>query len=129
VVGVSLFFSLAKVECTLSHCLLIHLRSSFSRQTDAVIENQVWKTKVNVQIFQELMSECNNNKNCNTTAEYKTRYIKFIQNSEKSSSSDVEHGEEDETTAAVVGEGEATGGSAEKTDDSAIEQIFLETTV
>ena len=96
-------------------------------QLDAVNENQVWKTKVDLQIFQDLMSECNNKSNI--ASEYKKRYIKFIKNSEKCSSSDVEHSEEGDEGATT--EISATGGnaeSAEKNEDS-IEQIFLETTV
>ncbi|KAG5671602.1 hypothetical protein PVAND_001795 [Polypedilum vanderplanki] len=94
----------------------------------AVIENQVWKTKINLQIFQELMSDSGCSKHCQV--EYKTRYIKFIKNSEICSSSDVEHCEEE-----IEGEQEdakrevSTGGNLDKNNDLLIEQIFLETTV
>lgn len=97
-----------------------------------MIENQVWKTKINLQIFQELMTDSEKY----STVEYKTRYIKFIKNSEICSSSDVEHceveevgGEEEEEVTTAGEEKESTGGNLDKNNDLLIEQIFLETTV
>jgi hypothetical protein len=84
-----------------------------------VIEEQVWKTNVDVKIFQELMLQCSTSNSNNTTNEldYKTRYIKFLHTNSKS----MTDGSIDEP---------ATGdGGVEKAADAVIEQIFLETTV
>lgn len=90
----------------------------------------MWKTNIDrdLQLFQDLMAQYNANIKCESPL-YKTRYIKFIQNSEKcSSTSDAEHndeekgGEEEEKPSVI-------STSADKSNDSLVEQIFLETTV
>lgn len=88
--------------------------------TDGVIDEQVW-SKNFMQIFQDLMVDCNNFE----SSEYKTRYIRFLHCSDKCSSScDTEHIEEMDDALITNSE------NIEKTDnDGVIEQIFLETTV
>jgi hypothetical protein len=79
--------------------------------SDEFIEQQVWKTQIDLTIFQDLMSECSD-------LDVKTRYIKFKHHTSIAESGDSEQGEIDGATG-----GEATA------DENDVEQIFLETTV
>ena len=87
---------------------------NFSQPPDTIIEQQIWKTQVDLQIFQGLMSECND------IVELigKTRYIKLKQNL---NTADIDDSEQCETE-------EATGGEAIG-DEIVVEKFFLETTV
>lgn len=76
----------------------------------------MWKTQTDLsEIFQELMSECDEVLEVNN----KSRYIKFKHNSSIGESGESEEQGEVE---------EATGGET-AVDENAAEQIFLETTV
>lgn len=81
---------------------------------DAIVEQQIWKTQVDLKIFQDLMSGDYEN----AEAIGKSRYIKYKQNSSVSESGDSEQVKAEEATG-----GEAAG------DGTVVEQIFLETTV
>jgi hypothetical protein len=71
----------------------------------------VWKTQIDLSIFQDLMNEC-------IDLDCKTRYIKFKHHTSIAETGDSEQGEIDGATG-----GEATA------DENVAEQIFLETTV
>lgn len=89
--------------------MLDTFKSIFS---DAFTEQQVWKTQIDLTIFQDLMDGCNE-----VEALPKTRYIKLIPNPSVGESSENEESEQ------------ATGGSATAIDEPTEEPIFLETTV
>lgn len=86
----------------------------FFHSADAFIEQQVWKTQIDLNIFQEMMGECDEFEAANC----KTRYIKFKHDSSVGESAESEQGEAEE----------ATGGET-AADENAAEQIFFETTV
>lgn len=96
----------------------------FISSTDTVIEDQVWKEKVDLQIFQKLMEQCNiSNSDYN-----KMRYIKFISEEE---SCDENVSTKDHVlidNESVETEKVSTGGITELSTSSA-DQMFLETTV
>lgn len=83
-----------------------------------MIEEQVWKTQIDLRFFQDLMDESNDD--CD---EYnrKSRYIKFKHNTCTTGSVDSQHS--NMMAAAAV------TGAEELDENSAGEQIFLETTV
>ena len=86
---------------------------------DAVSENEIWKAKIDLQIFQTLMLECDNmNYSEIDSSKYMKHYIKIIQ----SNTSEDKIRKDENLTSSVDGE-------AEESNDSIIEHFYLETTV
>jgi hypothetical protein len=86
---------------------------------DAVSENEIWKAKIDLQIFQTLMLECDNmNYSELNSSKCMKHYIKIIQ-----SSTSEDKIRKDENLASSV------DGNAEESNDSIIEHFYLETTV
>jgi len=99
--------------------------SAFHSFTDAVIEEQVWKTQIDLTIFQDLMADCND-----FDYDRKSRYIRFTQALHITQSGDSEQEE-----AATGGDVTAAAAAADDDEPPVIavdpveEQMFLETTV
>ncbi|XP_070503717.1 inositol polyphosphate-5-phosphatase A isoform X2 [Chironomus tepperi] len=95
----------------------VFLKLSLKTNQDAVSENEIWKAKIDLQIFQTLMLECDS-KNYSELDSSKCvkRYIKIIPSST--------HGEEtikdDKLTSSI---------DEEESNESIIENYYLETTV
>lgn len=83
--------------------------------TDDFIEQQVWKTQVDLSIFHELMTECADTELLNNG----TRYVKITKSSDVNETDESEQREFEE----------ATGGADATADEAIAEPIFLETTV
>lgn len=112
-------------RCCCSHPLTLKLiRSnifSYFLFADAIIEDQVWKEKIDLQFFQQIMQQCSS---CNS--DYKTvRYISFISDEGDENASSNNTGDDEEESNDV----NSTGGEKELSEVSTADQIFLETTV